>query len=96
MAAMAKRAAFIACILIAALAAMVAGAGAMQLLSVWDGSYNPIRDDHQPPGYMPTYYANITRMISADVVILGAATLGAWWLWPAIKPLSQMPGAERG
>jgi hypothetical protein len=82
MAVMAKRLTFIACCAIAILAVLFAGAGVMQLLSVWDGSYDPIRDDHRPDDYMPTYYANFARMMSAAIVTAGAATLGALWLWP--------------
>jgi len=79
---MAKRLAFVACSVIAILAAIFVSAGTMQLLSVWDGSYDPLRDDHQPPDYMPTYYANIARMLSGAVLIGGLATIGALWLWP--------------
>jgi hypothetical protein len=70
---MARNVGFAVCCLVAVLATMFLGVGLVQLWSVWDGGYDPIRDDHQPPDFMPTYYANVLKMMLAATVIAAIA-----------------------
>jgi hypothetical protein len=66
---MARQIAFGVCTIVAALATMFVGIGLLQLAAIWEGAYDPIRDDGRPPGSMPQYYTHIVTVMIASVVI---------------------------
>lgn len=77
-----RRIAFCASCMIAALATMLLGVCILQLHAVWDGGYDPIRDDGWPAGSMPIYFANMRRTIMVSAAFAIVCGLLAWGLRP--------------
>jgi len=85
---MGRKISFCVCLTIAVLAMVVLGVGSVQLLCVWDGSYDPIRDDGAPPDYLPMYYARVALIMTGSIVVIAAAFVGASLLRPRTKQAS--------
>jgi hypothetical protein len=73
---------FALCCVVTVLATLFIGVGISQLWAVWDGTYDPIRDDHRPADFLPTYYANISRMMLASFIVAVIAAVFAMGFRP--------------